>query len=136
MKSKKLNVSVLTLLGMSLLSSPFLMGRATPQDAQKPAADNTKTNQRDKDKSSPTADQQKTNSSDSAITRKIRVSIQKDKSLSSYAHNVKIITQDGKVTLKGPVRSEDEKSNIATKAVMVAGDTNVDNQLDVAPSKQ
>ena len=135
MTSKKRDFGVLTLLGMSLLSSSVLMARPTPQDAQRPAADNTKTNQRDKDKSSPTADQQKTNSSDSTITKKIRMSIQKDKSLSTYAHNVKIITQDGKVTLKGPVRSEDEKTNIATKAVMVAGDTNVDNQLDVAPSK-
>jgi len=135
MKSKKLDVRVLTLLSMSLLSSPFLMARATPQDAQKPAADNTKTNQRDKDKSSPTADQQKTNSSDSAITRKIRVSIQKDKSLSSYAHNVKIISQGGTVTLKGPVHSEEESKNNEAKATEVAGAGNVTNQLSVKGDK-
>ncbi len=89
-------------------------------------------NQRDKDKAAPTADQQKANPSDREITRNIRASIHKDKSLSTYAHNVKIIAQNGKVTLKGPVRSEGEKTNIAAKATAVAGDGNVDNQLDVA----
>ena len=55
--------------------------------------------------------------------------------LSTYAHNVKIITQGGKVTLKGPVLSEGEKSNIPAKAMAFAGDGNVDNQLDVVPAK-
>jgi osmotically-inducible protein OsmY len=106
------------------------------QDSQQPAPDNTKTNERDRDKSSPTADQQKVNPSDREITRNIRASIHKDKSLSTYAHNVKIIAQNGKVTLKGPVRSEEEKNNIGAKATAVAGDGNVDNQLDVvAPRK-
>jgi hyperosmotically inducible protein len=50
-----------------------------------------------------------------------------------YAHNIKIITQDGKVTLRGPVRSEDEKASIEAKAVAVAGAGNVTNQLEVAP---
>lgn len=135
MNFKKHYFSAFTLLGVSLLSSPFLIARATQQGSQQPAADNTKINQRDKDKSSPTADQQKTNPADRAITQKIRKAVMADKELSSYAHNVKIITQDGKVTLKGPVRSEDEKANIATKAVTVAGGTNVDNQLDVMLSK-
>jgi len=60
----------------------------------------------------------------------------KDKSLSTYAHNIKIITQDGKVTLKGPVRSEEEKASIESKAVAIAGQNNVTNQLEVAPPKQ
>jgi hyperosmotically inducible protein len=106
------------------------------QESQQPPADNTKTNQRDRDKSAPTADQQKVNPSDREITRNIRASIHKDKTLSTYAHNVKIITQGGKVTLKGPVRSDDEKANIAAKAIAVAGDGNVDNQLDVVPPKK
>jgi hyperosmotically inducible protein len=106
------------------------------QESQQPPADNTKTNQRDRDKSAPTADQQKVNPSDREITRNIRASIHKDKTLSTYAHNVKIITQGGKVTLKGPVRSDDEKANIAAKAIAVAGDGNVDNHLDVVPPKK
>jgi hyperosmotically inducible protein len=60
----------------------------------------------------------------------------KDKTLSTYAHNVKVITQDGKVMLKGPVRSEDERSSVAAKAVAVAGESNVSNELTVAPPKQ
>ena len=75
------------------------------------------------------------NSSDRTITQKIRRSIHQDTSLSTYAHNIKVITQDGKVTLRRPVRSEDEKSNLQAKAVAVAGEENVTNLLEIAPSK-
>jgi hyperosmotically inducible periplasmic protein len=102
------------------------------QNNQQTAPDNTKKN---KDQTSPTADQQKMNPSDRAITQKIRKAVIEDKSLSTYAHNIKIITQDGKVTLRGPVRSEDEKNNLQAKAVAVAGDASVTNQLEIAPSK-
>lgn len=127
--------SAFALLGMSLLAGPSLMARTVPQGNQQPAADNTKTNQRDNDTTSPTADQQKINPTDRAITQKIRTAIHKDDSLSTYGHNVKIITQAGKVTLKGPVRSDEEKKNIGMKAIAAAGNGNVDNQLDVVPSK-
>jgi osmotically-inducible protein OsmY len=98
-----------------------------------PAADNTKMNQRDRNSNEPTADQQKNNRSDREITRQIRQSIMKDKSLSTYAHNVKIISQNGMVTLKGPVRSEEEKKSIEAKANQVAGDGKVTSELDVKP---
>lgn len=129
MKSK--SMSVLALIGASILA--VLMTYA--QDPQ-PKPDNTKVNQRDRDSAAPTADKQKMNPADRETTKKIRMAIHNDKSLSTYGHNVKVITQGGKVTLKGPVRSEDEKSNIAMKATQVAGDGNVDNQLDVAPPKK
>jgi hyperosmotically inducible periplasmic protein len=129
---KKRYFTAAALLGMSLLIAPIMVAEAIPQESQQPAADNTKTNA----SASPTADQQKMNPSDRAMTQKIRMAIHNDKSLSTYAHNVKIIAQDGKVTLKGPVRSEDEKSNIAMKAAAVAGDGNVDDQLTIAPPKQ
>lgn len=61
------------------------------------------------------------NPTDRAITQKIRKAIHEDNSLSTYAHNIKIITRDGKVTLRGPVRSEEEKTNLDAKAVSVAG---------------
>ena len=96
------------------------------------APDNTKMN---KDQSSPTADQQKVNSSDRATTQKIRKAIHDDKALSTYAHNIKVITQDGKVTLRGPVGSEEEKSAIQAKAVGVVGQENVTNQIEVMPAK-
>jgi hypothetical protein len=57
-----------------------------------------------------------------------------DKTLSTYAHNVKIIAQDGKVTLRGPVRSEEEKKNIEQKAIDVAGAGNVTNEITIKPS--
>jgi hyperosmotically inducible protein len=89
-------------------------------------------NKGDANKAATTADQQKMNAADADLTKKIRKSVMADKSLSTYAHNVKIITQNGKVTLKGPVRSEDEKQTVATKAADVAGGANnVDNQLTV-----
>jgi len=125
--------ALLFLTSMVLFLSIPLAASSRPQN-QTPAPDNSKTN-RDRKQGAPTADQQKLNSSDTDISKQIRSSIMKDKSLSTYAHNVKIIAQDGKVTLKGPVRSEDEKSNIAAKAAAVAGDSNVMNQLTVAPSK-
>jgi hyperosmotically inducible periplasmic protein len=99
-------------------------------------SDNTRVNKRDRSDEQVTADQQKQNSFDIELTRKIRSSISKDKSLSTYAHNVKVITQDGIVTLKGPVRSEEESKVIESKAAEVAGASNVKNQLDIAPEKQ
>jgi hypothetical protein len=118
----------------SLVFGVTLMATPIPryQDPQQTPPDNTKQN---KDQKPPTADQQKMNPADRAITQKIRKAIHEDTTLSTYAHNVKIITQDGKVTLRGPVRSEDEKSNIEAKAVTVAGQGNVTNQLEIAPPK-
>lgn len=112
------------------------LGAGPQLRAQQSAPDNTKTNQGDANKGATTADQQKMNTADRNITKEIRSSIMKDKSLSTYAHNIKIITQDGKVTLKGPVRSEEEKAAIESKAVAVAGANNVTDQLEVAPPKQ
>jgi hyperosmotically inducible periplasmic protein len=118
----------------TLLLAASLMAESIPeyQDPQPSAPDNTKKN---KDQTSPTADQQKMNASDREITQKIRKAINEDKTLSTYAHNIKIITQDGKVTLRGPVRSEDERNNLQAKAVAVAGQENVTNQLEIAPPK-
>jgi osmotically-inducible protein OsmY len=72
---------------------------------------------------------------DRDIMQKIRKAVVADKSLSTYGHNVKIISEHGKVTLKGPVRSDDESKNIEAKAVEIAGAGNVTNQLSVAPNK-
>jgi hyperosmotically inducible periplasmic protein len=75
------------------------------------------------------------NAADRALTKKIRKAIHEDTTLSTYAHNIKIISQDGKVTLRGPVRSDEEKTNIEAKAVAAAGQGNVSNELQVAPPK-
>jgi len=98
--------------------------------------DNTKVNKRDRDRSEPTADQQKGNASDRDLTKKIRQSIVADKSLSTYAHNVKVISQNGVVTLKGPVRSEEEKKAIEAKAMEVVGrGGRINNELSVKPEQ-
>jgi hyperosmotically inducible protein len=122
-------VAATTLFAGSVLAGPI------PQD-QQPAPDNTKTNQGDASKGATTADQQKMNPADRATTKQIRSALMNDKALSTYAHNIKIITQDGHVTLKGPVRTEDEKTAIGEKATQVAGAGNVTNHLTIAPPTQ
>jgi hyperosmotically inducible periplasmic protein len=119
------------LLISSLLGGAWAVAQDSATQNTPAPADNTKVNQRDQNANEPTADQQKDNRSDRDITQQIRKSIMKDKSLSTYAHNVKIITQNGQVTLKGPVRSDDEKQAIEAKATQIAGPNKVNNQLDV-----
>jgi hyperosmotically inducible protein len=109
-------------------------GGAFAQTPQTPP-DNTKVNTRDRAKGAVTADQQKENAGDRELAQKIRKSLMADKSLSSYAHNVKVVAQGGQVTLKGPVRTEEEKRNVEAKAVEVAGAGHVTNQISIAPAK-
>jgi hyperosmotically inducible protein len=97
------------------------------------APDNTKTNQSDRNATAPTAEQQKEDRSDRELTQQIRRALVKDKSLSTYGHNVKVITQQGAVTLRGPVRSEEERQQIETKAAEVAGSPDkIHSELQVA----
>jgi hyperosmotically inducible protein len=118
---------------LALASAPAC---AQNSPSQQPAPDNTKVNQRDRNKTEPTADQQKEKRTDRDIAAKIRQSIVKDKSLSSYAHNVKIIAENGTVTLKGPVRSDEEKTAVESKAAEIAGADKVTSQLEVKPKQQ
>ena len=122
----------------TFLSAGLLLGMGVLSQAQEPTssqapptADNTELNKRDQRANEPTADQQKENRSDREITKQIRQSIMQDKSLSTYAHNIKVIVQNGQVTLKGPVRSEDEKKAIETKATEVAGENKVTSELNI-----
>jgi hyperosmotically inducible periplasmic protein len=94
--------------------------------------DNTKVNQRDRSPTEATADQQKSNASDMKMTKTIRRSIVADRSLSAYAHNIKVISQNGVVTLKGPVKSDAEKTAVVAKAVAVTGSADsVTDQISV-----
>jgi hyperosmotically inducible protein len=121
--------------GLLLGSVAFGHAQEPASQPASPAVDNTKMNQRDQNKTELTADQQKDNRTDRDITQRIRQSIMYDKSLSTYAHNVKVITQNGQVTLKGPVRSEGEKQAIETKATEVAGTNKVTNDLNIKPQQ-
>ena len=113
-----------------------ISGFAQTAPKQSPPPDNTKINQRDKNSTQPTAGQQKENRPDREITREIRRSITQDKALSTYAKNIKVITQNGNVTLRGPVRSEEERKTIEAKANEVAGAGHVKNELQIAASKK
>jgi hyperosmotically inducible protein len=123
---------------VAMLLGASLMGvQAQSTDPQTKPPDNSAVNKRDKAPGAVTADQQETNSSDQNITAQIRTSIMADKTLSTYAHNIKVITQDGTVTLKGPVRTDDEVKTIVAKAIEIAGSPDkVVNQLQVMPSKE
>lgn len=114
------------------LVSIFVSALPSRAGAQQTPPDNTKKNQNP----DMTAGQQKNNSSDMQITRRIRRLIMNDKNLSTYAQNVKIITRNGHVTLRGPVDSQKEKEVIAAKASEVAGHGNVSDKIRVVRKQQ
>ena len=108
----------------------------TPVDSARPSRntppDNTAVNQRDTSPHAKTPIDQKENQADINVTAKIRQLVLDVKDLSRDARNAKIITADGKVTLRGPVKSLDERETLDRIARDVAGEGNVDNQLEVA----
>ena len=95
------------------------------------APDNTATNVRDRADAALTSGDQSNTPGDLKITEEIRKAITADKDLSVNAQNVKVITANGIVTLRGPVKSSKEKSGIGARAEVVAGVTRVDNQIDI-----
>lgn len=110
-----------------ICGSPIIVRAQDQSPASATAPDNSAQN---KDHAT-TADQQSANKSDREITREIRRAVVSDKSLSTYAHNVKIITRNGAVLLKGPVHSDEEKEAVLSKAADVVGRDKVTDQLTV-----
>jgi hyperosmotically inducible periplasmic protein len=98
-------------------------------------ADNTKSNRNDPSNMNQTADKQPNNATDMELTQTIRRSVTADKNLSTYAHNVKIVTANGTVTLNGVVRSDGEKAEVGRKAAAVVGTDHVVNELKVTSTK-
>lgn len=125
--------------GSAPASVSSALPHALPQtDSNAPAAtnenaDNSKNNRLKNGVNGPSAEQQSNASSDVEITRKIRRSLTSDNSLSTYAHNVKIVTRSGEVLLVGPVRSAQEKEEVLRKATSVAGNEHVKSELEVTP---
>jgi osmotically-inducible protein OsmY len=117
-------------IGALAFSVALGIGSARAQD-QPVKPDNTRTN-RD---GGQTADQQAMNKGDRQLAAQIRKAVNDDKSLSTYAHNSKIIVQNGTVTLRGPVRTEEERQAVEAKAKGIAGVTTVNNELTVAPKQ-
>jgi hyperosmotically inducible periplasmic protein len=127
-----------SLLTSALFAAPLATGSALAQSgdssaavASPTAADNSAQNQSDANHQNLTPMDQSNKPADLKITRNIRRALMKDHELSTDAKNIKIITVNGSVTLRGPVKTEQEKSDIAEKAAQIAGDANVQNQLDV-----
>lgn len=135
MSRKMINTTLWAVFLASVLGIGSMLVTAPNSSGQEPATapDNTKVNKRDQSNAEPTSDQQKENSSDRDMTQRIRRAIMKDKSISTYGHNVKVITQNGMVTLRGPVRSDEEKQAIEAKAKEVAGQDRVTSELEVKP---
>jgi len=94
--------------------------------------DNSGRNVRDRNNATQTAGDQSENEADRTITQSLRKAITDDDSLSTNGKNVKVVTIDRTVTLRGPVKSEKEKADIGAKAKQIAGVKNVDNQLEIA----
>lgn len=100
--------------------------------AEPVAADNTKKNERDRQPAAVTADEQPENEADRTTTQQVRQGVVKEDSLSMAAKNVKIVTINGVVTLRGPVKSIEERAAVARIAQAASGVTRVDNQLEIA----
>jgi hyperosmotically inducible periplasmic protein len=118
---------------ISISAMGVIWAQQEPATSGQQPADNTKVNQRDRNQTEPTADQQKENDSDRMLAQQVRRALVKDKSLSTYAHNIKVIAQNGVVTLKGPVHSDQEKQAIEAKAAEAAGGADkIKSEIDVS----
>jgi osmotically-inducible protein OsmY len=127
-KSKNMNRTILTLACLSA----FSLAALAADEKTKP--DNTATNERDRSGETKTSGDQSNSSEDLKITQAIRQALMKDGELSTTAKNIKVITASGRVTLRGPVKTAQEKAKIDQLAKSAAGGAQIDNQLDVKGS--
>jgi hyperosmotically inducible periplasmic protein len=123
-----LPISLLVLGGYAGTAHP---AEQLPSPLAQTAPDNTGSNVPDRSGKTLTPGDQSESKADLDLTQRIRQAVVADDSLSTNAHNVKIITVNGVVTLRGPVKSAKEKANIGAKAQHIAGAKNVDNQLEI-----
>ena len=115
----------------AMIAASTLISFGMPMPQTAPKSDNTAVNKN----GGTSADQQKETAADRTLSQQIRKAVVADKSLSTYAHNVKIISINGTVTLRGPVRSEAEKAAIEADAKKIAGVSAVNNELTIEPEK-
>ena len=120
--------TLLALACLSALSVAALAGN------EKTKPDNTATNERDRSGETQTSGDQSNSPADLKITQAIRQALMKDGELSTTAKNIKVITANGQVTLRGPVKSAQEKAKIDQLAKSAAGGAHIDDQLDVKGS--
>jgi len=122
-----------TLLALACLSAFSLASLSA--DDEKTTPDNTATNERDRSGETKTSGDQSNSPADLKITQAIRQALMKDSELSMTAKNIKVITANGQVTLRGPVKTAQEKAKVDQIAKSAAGGAQIDNQLDVKGSK-
>ena len=128
---KKVLLCALALLVLGGYTGAAYAADRTAATPSQTAPDNTGRNVRDRGGDTVTPGDQANNKADLNLTQQIRKAIMADKSLSTNAKNVKIITANGIVTLRGPVNTPQEKATIEAKAQNIAGANNVDSQLEV-----
>lgn len=128
---KQMSKKVLAVALVAALGSSWALAQTAPQGQATPAADNTKMNNRDKGDPAQTPQTQSNAKADRDLLASVRRTIVKEKSLSTSAHNIKILVEGGVVTLRGPVKSDEEKSKVESLAKSVAGVTSVDNKVDI-----
>jgi hyperosmotically inducible periplasmic protein len=121
-----------TILTLACLTALSLAALAADEQKRKP--DNTATNERDRSGETKTSGDQSNSSADLKTTQAIRQALMKDGELSTTAKNIKVITANGHVTLRGPVKTAQEKAKIDQLAKSAAGGAQIDNQLDVKKS--
>ena len=125
--------TVFVIAGLLHCTVPLAYGQTdtSPDRQTQTAPDNTRANKADRNNAQPTAQNQSNAKADRELAAAVRKAITKDKSLSTYAHNVKVVVRDGSVTLRGPVRSGDEKTKVAELAREAAGSEKIDDQMSV-----
>lgn len=116
----------------ALLLSAAIGAQNYPAGSGVHAADNTAVNARDRSDASKTSMAQPNDQTDIKLAAIVRRAISKDSSLSTMAHNVKIVAANGTVTLRGSVKGDDEKSEVETVVRSVDGVQRVTNDLDVS----
>jgi hyperosmotically inducible periplasmic protein len=121
-----------TLLALACLSALSLAAFAADNEKAKP--DNTATNERDRSGETQTSGDQSNSSADLKITQDIRRALMKDRELSTTAKNIKVVTANGQVTLRGPVKSAQEKAKVDQIARSAAGGAQIEDQLEVKGS--
>jgi hyperosmotically inducible periplasmic protein len=121
-----------TLLALACLGALSLAAFAADNEKAKP--DNTSTNERDRSGETKTSGDQSNSSADLKITQAIRQALMKDDQLSTTAKNIKVVTANGQVTLRGPVKTAQEKARVDQIAKSAAGGAQIDDQLDVKGS--
>ena len=120
---------------VALISLSAFSLAALAADDEKANPDNTKTNERDRSTETKTSGDQSNSSADLRITQAIRRALIKDRELSTTAKNIKVITANGQVTLRGPVETAQEKARVDQIAKSAAGSAPIDDQLEVKESK-